>query len=216
MIKKLLFALGFWVVFSGFSTNPTLKFGLLKYGGGGDWYNDVHSLKNLAAFCNKNLGTNFDLEHGTVEPGSAELFNYAIIYATGHGNMVFSDLEARNLRMYLESGGFLILNDDFGLDPFARPAMKKVFPELDFVELPFGHPVFHQKFDFKNGCPKVHQHDGKPAQLFGLVFQGRVVCVYNFETDLGDGWDDVHKDPEDARQQALRMGANIVQFAFSQ
>jgi Domain of unknown function (DUF4159) len=214
-MKKITFALVAFFAFA-FTQPPTLKFGLLKYNGGGDWYNDVHSLKNLAIFCNKNLQTNLDTEFGTVESGSAEIFNYPIIYATGHGNMVFSDLEARNLRNYLEGGGFLMLNDDFGLDPFARPAMKKVFPELDFVELPFSHPIYHQKFDFKNGCPKIHQHDGKPAQLLALVFEGRVVCAYNFETDLGDGWDDVHKDPEDLRQQALKMGANIVQFAFGQ
>jgi hypothetical protein len=151
-----------------------------------------------------------------VEPGSAELFNYPVVYATGHGNMLFSDLEARNLRTYLEAGGFLILNDDYGLDPFVRPAMKKVFPELDFVELPFSHPIYHQKYDFKNGVPKIHEHDGKPAQGFGLIWQGRLVCFYNFETDLGDGWDDVHKDPIELRTKALQMGANIIQFAFGQ
>ncbi|MFN4253626.1 MAG: DUF4159 domain-containing protein [Saprospiraceae bacterium] len=195
---------------------PTLKLALLKYAGGGDWYNDVNSLKNLAKFCNDNLRTNFDLDFATVEPGSAEIFNHPIVYATGHGNMLFSDLEARNLRAYLEGGGFLILNDDYGLDPFVRPAMKKVFPELDFVELPFSHPIYHQKYDFKNGVPKIHEHDGKPAQGFGLIWQGRLVCFYNFETDLGDGWDDVHKDPEDLRQKALQMGANIVKFVFEQ
>ncbi len=195
---------------------PTLKLALLKYSGGGDWYNDVNSLHNLAKFCNDNLHTNFDQEYVTVEPGSAELFSCPIVYATGHGNMLFSDLEAHNLRAYLEGGGFLILNDDYGLDPFVRSAMKKVFPELDFVELPFSHPIYHQKYDFKNGMPKIHEHDGKPAQGFGLLWQGRLVCFYNFETDLGDGWDDVHKDPEELRQKALQMGANIVKFVFGQ
>ena len=128
---------------------PTLQLALLKYNGGGDWYNDVNSLKNLAKFCNENLRTNFNLEHVVVESGSADMFNYPIVYATGHGNMLFNDLEARNLRMYLEGGGFLILNDDYGLDPFVRPAMKKVFPELEFVEIPFSHPIYHQKYDFK-------------------------------------------------------------------
>ena len=198
------------------SEKPTLKFGLLKYNGGGDWYNDVNSLKNLAKFCNENLKTNFDLEYGTVEPGSAEIFNYPIVYATGHGNMLFNELEASNLRSYLEGGGFLILNDDYGLDPFVRPAMKKVFPELDFVELPFSHPIYHQKYEFKNGVPKIHEHDKKPAQGFGLIYQGRLVCFYNFETDLGDGWDDVHNDPYPLRLKALKMGANIVEFAFTQ
>lgn len=195
---------------------PTLKLGLLKYSGGGDWYNDVNSLKNLAKFCNDNLRTNFDLEFGTVEPGSAEIFNYPLVYATGHGNMLFNDVEARNLRAYLEGGGFLILNDDYGLDPFVRPAMKKVFPELDFVELPFSHPIYHQKYNFNNGLPKIHEHDGKPAQGFGLIWQGRLVCYYDFETDLGDGWDDVHNDPQEIRTKALQMGANIVQYVFGQ
>ncbi|MBL7827087.1 MAG: DUF4159 domain-containing protein [Saprospiraceae bacterium] len=202
--------------FTSFHQPPTIKLALLKYSGGGDWYNDVNSLKNLAKFCNDNLRTNFDLEYATVEPGSAEIFNYPITYATGHGNMLFSDLEARNMRAYLEGGGFLILNDDFGLDPFVRPTMKKVFPELDFVELPFSHPIYHQKYKFSNGVPKIHEHDGKPAQGFGLIYQGRLVCFYNFETDLGDGWDDVHNDPQELRNKALQMGANIVQFVFGQ
>ena len=193
---------------------PTLKLALLKYSGGGDWYNDVNSLHNLAKFCNDNLHTSFDLEYATVESGSAEIFNYPIVYATGHGNMLFSDLEAHNLRAYLEGGGFLILNDDYGLDPFVRPAMKKVFPELDFVELPFSHPIYHQKFEFRNGLPKIHEHDGKAPQGFGLIWQGRLVCFYDYETDLGDGWDDVHNDPDALRQKALQMGANIVQFVF--
>ncbi|MBL7803808.1 MAG: DUF4159 domain-containing protein [Saprospiraceae bacterium] len=198
------------------TATPTLQLALLKYSGGGDWYNDVNSLHNLAKFCNDNLRTNFNPEYATVEPGSADIFNYPIVYATGHGNMLFSDLEARNLRAYLEAGGFLILNDDFGLDPFVRPAMKKVFPELDFVELPFSHPIYHQKYNFNNGLPKIHEHDGKPPQGFGLIWQGRLVCFYDFETDLGDGWDDVHNDPPSTRQKALQMGANIVQFVFTQ
>jgi hypothetical protein len=199
-----------------FTPPPTLKLALMKYNGGGDWYNDVNSLKNLAKFCNDNLRTNFDQEFVTVEPGSAELFNYPIVYATGHGNMLFSDLEARNLRAYLEGGGFLILNDDFGLDPYVRPAMKKVFPELEFVELPFNHPIYHQKYNFNNGLPKIHEHEGKPPKGLGLIWQGRLVCFYNTETDLGDGWDDVHNDPLELRNKALQMGANIVQFAFGQ
>lgn len=199
------------------SLPPTLKLALLKYSGGGDWYNDVNSLKNLAQFCNETLRTSFDAtDYATVEPGSAEIFNYPIVYATGHGNMLFTDLEARNLRAYLEAGGFLILNDDFGLDPFVRPAMKKVFPELDFVELPFSHPIYHQKYNFNNGLPKIHEHDGKPPQGFGLLYQGRLVCFYDFETDLGDGWDDVHNDPKELRTKALQMGANIVQYVFGQ
>lgn len=194
---------------------PTLKFALLKYNGGGDWYNDVNSLKNLAIFCNQNLGTNFSTDFATIEVGSSELFNFPFVYMTGHGNVVFSAQEAENLRNYLMAGGFLFINDDFGMDPFVRPAMKKVFPELELVELPYSHPIYHQKYDFPNGMPKVHEHDGKPAKGYGLIWQGRLVALYNYETDLGDGWDDVHKDPEDNRQKALRMGANVVRYVFS-
>lgn len=217
-MRAVLLALLFFFASSFSSTNypPTIKLALLKYSGGGDWYNDVNSLKNLAKFCNENLHTNFDLDYGTVEPGSAEIFNYPMVYATGHGNMLFSDLEARNMRAYLEGGGFLILNDDYGLDPFVRPTMKKVFPELDFVELPFSHPIYHQKYSFGNGIPKIHEHDGKPPQGFGLLWQGRLVCFYDYESDLGDGWDDVHNDPQELRTKALQMGANLVQYVFGQ
>jgi hypothetical protein len=195
---------------------PPLKLALLKYSGGGDWYNDVNSLKNLAQFCNRNLNTNFDTEHATVDVGSAEIFNYPFMYMTGHGNIVFSNQEAENLRNYLIGGGFLFINDDFGMDPFVRPAMKKVFPDAALVELPFAHPLYHQKYDFATGVPKVHEHDGKPAKGYGIVWQGRLVAFYNYETDIGDGWDDVHKDPEEMRQKALRFGANVIQFVFQQ
>lgn len=193
-----------------------LQFALLKYNGGGDWYNDVHSLKNLAEFCNKNLQTDISDEYATVEPGTPDIFNYPFVYLTGHGNVVFNDAEAANLRKYLISGGFLFLNDDFGLDPYIRLAMKKVFPEAEFIELPFSHPVYHQKFEFKNGIPKIHEHDGKPAQAFGLYYEGRMIAFYNFETDIGDGWDDVHNDSEEIRMKALQMGANVIQYVFLQ
>ena len=204
------------VILSFSIPKPTLKLALLKYNGGGDWYNDVNSLKNLAMFCNKNLGTNFDLEYATVEVGSAEIYNYPFVYMTGHGNVVFSNQEAENLRAYLMGGGFLFINDDYGLDPYIRPSIKKVFPETELVELPFSHPIYHQKYEFPNGCPKIHEHDGKPAKGYGIMWQGRLVAFYNFETDLGDGWDDVHKDPEELRLKALQMGANIVRYVFQQ
>jgi hypothetical protein len=195
-----------------------LKLALLKYNGGGDWYANPTSLTNLGKFCNKELKTNFDISYATVEVGSAELFNYPFIHMTGHGNVVFSDLEAKNLRTYLLAGGFLHIDDNYGMDPFIRPSMKKVFPELDFIELPFSHPVYHQKFNFPNGLPKIHQHDGKPPQGFGLIWQGRLICFYSYECDLGDGWEDpeVHKDPEEKRIQALQMGANLVSFVFKE
>ncbi|TAK42229.1 MAG: DUF4159 domain-containing protein [Saprospiraceae bacterium] len=195
-----------------------LKLALLKYNGGGDWYANPTSLTNLANFCNTNLGTNFDPDYATVEVGSAELFNYPFVHMTGHGNVVFSDAEAENLRNYLIGGGFLHIDDNYGLDRYARLAMKKVFPELDFAELPFEHPIYHRKFEFKAGLPKIHKHDGKPPQGFGLFWEGRLVCFYSYECDLGDGWEDpeVHKDPEEKRRAALQMGANIIQFVFEQ
>ncbi len=210
------FALVLIVSFSAFKSKPTLKFSLLKYSGGGDWYNDVNSLKNLAIFCNKNLGTNFDLEYATVEAGSADVFNYPFTYMTGHGNVVFSTQEAENLRAYLMGGGFLFINDDYGMDPYIRPAMKKIFPDMELTELPFSHPIFHQMYEFPNGIPKIHEHDGKPPRAYGIIWQGRLVAFYNYESDLGDGWDDVHNDPEEIRTKALKMGANIVRYVFQQ
>jgi hypothetical protein len=153
-----------------------------------------------------------------VEVGSPELFNYPFVHMTGHGNVIFSEQETKNLRNYLIGGGFLHVSDNYGIDVFIRKEMKKVFPELDFVELPFAHPIYHQKYDFADGPPKIHEHDGKPAQGFGLVFQGRLVCFYDYECDLGDGWEDyeVHKDSPETHQKALRMGANIIQYVFNQ
>lgn len=198
-------------------TKSTAKIGLLKYKGGGDWYANPTSLPNLAKFCNQQLNMQLSTDINEVEPGSAELFNYPFVHITGHGNIVFTDQEAENLRTYLIGGGFLHISDNYGLDPFIRKAMKKVFPELEFVELPYSHPIYHQKFDFPNGLPKIHEHDNKPAQGFGLIYEGKLVCFYDYQCDLGDGWEDqsVHKDPEEKRQQALRMGANLVQFAFT-
>jgi hypothetical protein len=195
---------------------PPLKLALLKYNGGGDWYANPTALPNLAKYCNEKLKTNFDLEYATVDVGSVEIFDYSFVHMTGHGNVVFSPAEAENLRLYLQSGGFLHIDDNYGMDPFVRPAMKMVFPELEFVELPFGHEIYHSAYDFKSGLPKIHKHDDKPAQGFGLVWEGRVVCYYSYETDLGDGWEDqdVHNDPEEKRQEALKMGANIVQYAY--
>ncbi len=197
--------------------NLPLKLALLKYNGGGDWYANPTALPNLSKFCAQQLGINFDPENAVVEVGSADLFNYPFVHMTGHGNVVFSDAEAENLRNYLMAGGFLHIDDNFGMDPYVRVALKKVFPEQELVELPFEHPIYRQKFTFKNGLPKIHEHEGKSPQGFGLFWEGRLVCFYSFECDLGDGWEDpqVHKDPEEVRLQALRMGANLVQYAFS-
>lgn len=202
--------------FVGLSAQNTIA--LLKYGGGGDWYANPTSLTNLIDFCNKNLNTGLSRDYPTVEVASSELFLYPMVHMTGHGNVVFSSEEVKNLRSYLLAGGFLHIDDNYGLDKYIRREMKKVFPEADFVELPFTHPIYHQKFDFPNGLPKIHEHDNKTPQGFGLFVEGRLVCFYSYECDLGDGWEDteVHSDSREKHEQALKMGANIVQFVFMQ
>jgi hypothetical protein len=195
----------------------TLKIAKLKYGGGGDWYANKTALPNLIAFCNKELDMTLAPEEDVAEVGSPNLFDYPYIYMTGHGNVIFTPAEAQNLRNYLIGGGFLHVDDNYGLDKFIRIELKKVFPELELVEVPFTHPIYHQKFDFPNGLPKIHEHDGKPAQGFGLFYEGRLVLFYSYECDLGNGWEDrrIHNDPEEKRQQALRMGANIISYCFT-
>ncbi|MDT8392467.1 MAG: DUF4159 domain-containing protein [Bacteroidales bacterium] len=208
----------FLTVLLHLSTTAQVQIALLKYSGGGDWYANPTSLPNLIKFCNENLGTGMAANYATVEVGSPDIFNYPFIHMTGHGNVVFSAQDVKNLRDYLISGGFLHIDDNYGLDKFIRPQMKKVFPELDFVELPFDHPIYHQEYSFPKGLPKVHVHDDKSPQGFGLLFEGRLVCFYTYECDLGDGWEDaaVHNDSEETRLKALKMGANILQFAFTQ
>jgi len=207
------------ILFTGTSlTNNSLKIALLKYNGGGDWYANETALPNLVKYCNETLGTTISDDIGEIEAGSPEIFNYAFVHMTGHGNVVFNDQEAENLRNYLLAGGFLHIDDNYGMDPFVRPALKKIFPELTLVEVPFSHRLYHQKFDFNNGMPKVHEHDGKAAKGYGIFTEGRLVVLYTYETDLGDGWEDpeVHNDPPDVREKALKMGANIIQFVFTQ
>lgn len=198
-------------------TSPALKIALLKYRGGGDWYANPTSLTNLIQFCNKNLGTQIYPENDIVDAGSPEIFNYPFIHMTGHGNIVFSETEAQNLRKYLIGGGFLHIDDNYGMDEFIRPQLKKIFPELELVELPFSHPIYKQKYEFKNGLPKIHEHDGKAPQGFGYIWEGRLVVFYTYETDLGDGWEDasVHGDSDATRAKALQMGANIIQYVFN-
>jgi hypothetical protein len=203
--------------FAASAQNSAFKIAKVKYNGGGDWYANKTSLPNLIAFCNQQLRMNIDPRDEIVEVGSPELFSYPFVHLTGHGNVVFSDQEAQNLRQYLMGGGFLHIDDNYGLDKFIRVEMKKVFPEASFVELPFSHPIYQQKYKFPKGLPKVHEHDNKPPQGFGLFYEGRLVCFYTFECDLGNGWEDqiLYNDPEEVRQQALRMGANIVSFALT-
>jgi len=205
------------ILSSSFQTDYSIKIAKLKYDGGGDWYGNRTALPNLANFCNQNLKTSINPQDEIVEAESSEIFNYPYIYMTGHGNVLFSPKDASNLRKYLMAGGFLHIDDNYGLDKYVRPEMKKVFPELEFVELPFNHPIYNQRYKFPNGLPKIHEHDGKPAQGFGLIYKGRLVCYYDYECDLGNGWEDagIYDDSQEKRSQALQMGANILQYCFS-
>ena len=189
----------------------------LKYRGGGDWYSNPTALPNLVEFANREIGTSISTNIATVEVGSQNLFNYPFVYMTGHGNVVFSAQEAQNLRNYLIGGGFLHVDDNYGLDPFFRREIAKVFPEYELVELPYSYPIYHQRFSFPDGPPKIHEHDGKPPQGFGIFHEGRLVLYYTYETDLGNGWEDqiVHGNPQEVRLKALRMGANILQYVFN-
>lgn len=190
----------------------------LKYGGGGDWYGNQTSLRNLlAAVRSRTAIPVAGTEEAVVEPGSATLFQYPFAFAAGHGNIKFSEAEAANLRRWLDAGGFLWVDDDYGMAPSFRREMKKLFPESELVELPFSHPLFHQLFEFPAGLPKVHEHDGGPPQAFGIVRDGRLCVLFSFDCDLGDGLEDegVHKDPPDKREAAARMALNIVHYALT-
>lgn len=195
----------------------SLNIALLKYNGGGDWYSNPTSLPNLIQFCNTNINTNINKEPATVEVGSSDIFNYPFVHMTGHGNVVFNDAEAANLRNYLLAGGFLHIDDNYGMDEFVRREMKKVFPETDFIELPFDYPIYNKAYEFTEGLPKVHEHDNKSPQGFGIIINKHLVCFYSYESDLGDGWEaaSVHNDTKEIRTKALKMGANIIAFAFS-
>jgi hypothetical protein len=203
-------------MFIGFALNGQIKIAKVKYQGGGDWYANKTSLPNLIAYSNQALKMTISQTPETVDLTSTNLFRYPFIHLTGHGNVNFSEEEIKNLRTYLLGGGFLHIDDNYGLDVSIRREMKKVFPELTFVELPFSHPIYHQKFDFPTGLPKIHEHDGKPAQGFGLVYKGRLICFYTYETDLGNGWEnpETYNDPPEKRELALKMGTNILQYAF--
>ncbi len=194
-----------------------ISLAVLKYNGGGDYYANPTALPNLIEFCNATLETELNTDEVPyVEAGSKDLFDYPFVHMTGHGNVVFSPVEARNLRMYFDAGGFMHIDDNYGMDPFIRVELKKIFPKLELIEIPPNHPIFHQNFNF-NGLPKIHEHDGNPAQAFGIFIDGRMVCLYTFESDLSDGWEDanVHNDPFNKREEALQMGANIIQYVFA-
>lgn len=212
---KLLTAL---FVFFWFANCHAQEIAVLKYRGGGDWYANPTALPNLAQFCNQNIGTRLDTKTATVEAGSPLLFQYPWIHMTGHGNVFFSEEEAANIRMYLLSGGFLHIDDNYGMEPYLRKELAKVFPDKELEELAADHPIFHQIYTFRDGLPKIHEHDGKRPQAFGIFDDDRLVLLFTFESDIGDGWEDpeVHNDPEDVRLKALQMGANIIEYAFKQ
>jgi hypothetical protein len=196
--------------------DPGFKIAKLRYDGGGDWYANPTALPNLFKYIRNNTQAAVSLVEEITDLKSPQLFQYPMIYMTGHGNILLSEEEVNNLRKYLAAGGFLHIDDNYGLDPYIRREMKKVFPDQDFKELPFSHGIYHSHFDFPKGPPKIHEHDGKPSQGFGLFIEGRLVVYYTYESDLGDGWEDrsVHNDPDEVRQKALQMGTNIVLWAI--
>ncbi|NQX91335.1 MAG: DUF4159 domain-containing protein [Flavobacteriales bacterium] len=213
-MKRIFFLFCLVSICFSFSNSGTYQIAVLQYKGGGDWYSNPTSIPNLVDYCNKQLGMNISEEVPFVEVGSPEIFNYPFIHMTGHGNVVFTASDAENLRNYLISGGFLHISDNYGMHAFIEPQMKQVFPELEFIELPFEHPIYHQQFDFNNGLPKIHEHDNEPAQGLGLIYEGRLVVFYDRECDLGDAWEDweVHKDSEEMRTKAFQFGANMIQY----
>ncbi|MEO9891311.1 DUF4159 domain-containing protein [Aurantibacter sp.] len=189
---------------------------ILKYNGGGDWYSNPTALPNLIRYCNTNLNTRIKEKVQTVEVGSNLIFQFPMVHMTGHGNVVFSDEEADNLRTYLLSGGFLHIDDNYGMKPYLEKEIVKIFPNLTLEELGVNHPIFNQRYRFIDGLPKIHEHDGKRPQAFGITYENRLVLLFTFESDLGDGWEDasVHNDPIEIREKALKMGANIISYAF--
>ncbi len=189
---------------------------MLKYNGGGDWYGNPTALPNLIKYCNSTIGTKINEKPGTAEVGSNEIYQYPFLHMTGHGNVIFSDNEAQNLRNYLIAGGFLHIDDNYGMEPYIRKELLKVFPDSELQELGTDHPIFSQAFPFPEGLPKIHEHDGKRPQALGIYHENRLVLLFTFESDLGDGWEDetVHNDPIEVRQKALKMGANIISYVF--
>lgn len=202
--------------FVSFGTISAQEIALLQYGGGGDWYANPTSLPNLAKFCNQNINTAIKEKTATVTPGNVDIFDYPFIHMTGHGNVFFSNEESENLRNYLMSGGFLHIDDNYGIDQYIRKEIVKIFPNKELVELPANHPIFSCVYKFPQGLPKIHEHDGGRPQAFGIYVEDRLVLLYTFETDLGDGWEnpEVHNDPQEVRLKALQMGANIIKYVF--
>ena len=211
-MKKILFLL---ILISTYSNSQEIA--LLKYSGGGDWYSNPTSLPNLIKYCNKSINTKLNQKPGTVEPSSPDIFSFPFVHMTGHGNVVFSDTDIINLRKYLTSGGFLHIDDNYGMDEYVRREIKKIFPNNGLVEIPATHPIFQKPFSFPAGIPKIHEQDGKRPGALAIFIDNRIALLYTFETDLGDGWEDaeVHNDPADVREKALKMGANIINYVFN-
>lgn len=208
--------IGFLFTFFILITTSAQQIATLHYSGGGDWYANPTALPNLVAFTNLNCKTLVDTNIATIKPDSEDIFNHPIVFMTGHGNVFFSDDDAENLKSYLTSGGFLHISDNYGMDKYIRRELKKVFPKLKLQEIPKNHPIYNQTFSFINGLPKIHEHDKKPPQGFGLFYKGRLVVFYDYESDLSDGWEDqsIHNNPKEVRVKALKMGANIIEYAF--
>ncbi len=211
-MKKIYFFL-LLISFASFSQ----EIALVKYSGGGDWYANPTSLPNLIKFCNATINTKIKLKPRTVEPNSPELLSYPFVHMTGHGNVVFSDSDVNNLRNYLLGGGFLHIDDNYGMNQYIRKEIIKIFPNTSLVEIPSTHEIFQKPFPFPNGLPKIHEHDGKRPQAFGIFINKKLVLLYTYECDLGDGWEDpeVNNDPIAVREKALKMGANIINYVFT-
>ena len=214
-MKKLL-VIAFMMLFINAYSQKT-QVAVLKYKGGGDWYSNPTSLPNLVKFCNQTLMADIDVNVAVVDVGSLDIFNYPFVHMTGHGNVFFDENDVNNIRNYLIAGGFLHIDDNYGMKDYAMSQMQKVFPELQWVELPYSHEIFQKPYRFPDGLPKIHEHDNKSPQAFGLIYEGRLICLLTYECDLGDGWEDqrVHNDSSETRLKALQMGANIISYAFS-
>jgi hypothetical protein len=202
---------------SAYSDPSALTIARLRYGGGGDWYWGRSAIPNMHKFLDENTNIAVADKEVNVLATDPELYNYPFLFLTGHGNIKFTDQEVVALRQYLVSGGFLFANDSYGLAAAFRREMKRVFPEKELVELPFNHEIYHCLYEFPNGLPKIHEHDKKPPQGFGILWEDELAVFFVYESDIGDGWEDfeVHQDPLEKRQAALKMGANIITYAMT-
>lgn len=212
MLKKITFLL-FILIFTNISAQ---EIAVLQYGGGGDWYSNPTSLPNLIKFCNDQINTTISTKPQIVKPNDVDLFDYPFVHMTGHGNVFFTSEEANNLKDYMLSGGFLHIDDNYGMDQYLRKELVKIFPNKELTEIPLDHAIFKYQFDFPQGLPKIHEHDNLRPQAFGIFHEGRLILLYTFESDLGDGWEnpEIHNDPPEVRLKALRIGANIINYAF--